>query len=420
MHVAIVTTYPPGKGTLNEYAYHFVRALRTKEEITHITLLVDNLPDAAEYPLPEMSAGLAQLDIVPSWQFDSATNAWRILSTVRTIDPDVVLFNLQFASFGGTKAAASLGLTAPWLVKLADYPSMVLLHNIMETVDLQNAGYANNRAIESVMRMAGTTVTRMLLNADLVALTIPKYVEILHAKYRTSNVLLAPHGSFENDAPLPTFDLPPGPRQIMTFGKFGTYKRVEMMLEALRLLERAGYTDLEMVVAGSDSPNARGYLDQMQQACTDLPNVRFTGYVAEEDVPLIFQAAAVVVFPYTSTTGSSGVLHQAGSYGRAVVLPKIGDFAEVITEEGYDGEFFDPADAQTLANAIARILDSDERRQELGMRNYLASQGLPIADVLDWYLLHFEEIIARHPKRAAKHRMPAPPALVGERPQATS
>ena len=54
------------------------------------------------------------------------------------------------------------------------------------------------------------------------------------------------------------------------------------------------------------------------------------------------------------------------------------------------------------------------------MRNYLASQGLPIADVLDWYLLHFEEIIARHPKRAAKHRMPAPPALVGERPQATS
>ncbi|MCB0051657.1 MAG: glycosyltransferase, partial [Caldilinea sp.] len=69
----------------------------------------------------------------------------------------------------------------------------------------------------------------------------------------------------------------------------------------------------------------------------------------------------VVVFPYTSTTGSSGVLHQAGSYGRAVVLPKIGDFAEVITEEGYDGEFFNPADARTLADAIARILDSDER-----------------------------------------------------------
>ena len=417
MHIAIVTTYPPGKGTLNEYAYHFVRALRTKEEITRVTLLVDDLPDGAAYPQPEATAGLASLDIVPSWRFDSATNAWRILHAVRAVDPDIVLYNLQFASFGGTKAAASLGLTAPWLTKLADYPSMVLLHNIMETVDLQNAGYAGNRAMESIMRMAGTTVTRILLNADLVALTIPKYVEILHAKYRTKNVLLAPHGSFEDNAPLPSFDLPPGPRQVMTFGKFGTYKRVEMMLDALRLLESDGYEDLEMVVAGSDSPNARGYLDQMKQACADLPNVRFTGYVSEEDVPRIFQAATVVVFPYTSTTGSSGVLHQAGSYGRAVVLPKIGDFAEVITEEGYDGEFFNPADARTLADAIARILDSDERRKELGMRNYMASQGLPIADVLDWYLLHFEEIIARHPKRAARRGAPTTPSLAGERVQ---
>lgn len=419
MHIAIVTTYPPGKGSLNEYAFHFVRALRTKEEITRVTLLVDDLPNGAVYPQPEESAGLARLDIMPSWRFDSTSNAWRILQTVRAIDPDIVLFNLQFASFGGTKAAASLGLTAPWLTRLADYPSMVLLHNIMETVDLQNAGYASNRAIESLMRLAGTTVTRVLLNADLVALTIPKYVEILHAKYKTKNVLLAPHGSFENNAPLPSFDLPTGPRQIMTFGKFGTYKRIEMMLDALRLLESDGYSNLEIVVAGSDSPNARGYLDQMKQTCADLPNVRFTGYVAEEDVPGIFQAATVVVFPYTSTTGSSGVLHQAGSYGRAVVLPKIGDFAEVITEEGYDGEFFNPADAQTLADAIARLLDNDERRQELGMRNFMASQGLPIADVLDWYLLHFEEIIARHPKHAARHRVPAAPVLAGERAQPT-
>lgn len=54
--------------------------------------------------------------------------------------------------------------------------------------------------------------------------------------------------------------------------------------------------------------------------------------------------------PYTSTTGSSGVLHQAGSYGKAVVLPNIGDFAEVITQEGY-GEFFNPDEPATLARA---------------------------------------------------------------------
>jgi glycosyltransferase involved in cell wall biosynthesis len=115
--------------------------------------------------------------------------------------------------------------------------------------------------------------------------------------------------------------------------------------------------------------------------------------VAEEDVPRIFGDAAVVVFPYTSTTGSSGVLHQAGEYGKAVVLPHIGDFAEVIAEEGYTGEFFDPDDVQSLADAIARVINDPERRREIGTQNYLASRGLPISEVVDWYLLHFQEIV---------------------------
>lgn len=418
MHVAIVTTYPPGKGTLNEYAFHFVRALRTKEEISRITLLVDDLPDGASYPAPDNEIGLAPIDIAPCWQFNSASNPWRIVQTVKHIKPDVVLFNIQFASFGDKKIPVTLGLTAPWMVKLAGYPSMVLLHNIMETVDLRNAGYAGNALMERLIRAAGTLTTAILLRADLVALTIPRYVEILRAKYRATNVLLAPHGSFEENPPFPTFDLPAGPRQIMAFGKFGTYKRIEIMVEAVKILEQRGYRDLEIVIAGSDSPNAKGYLDEMKARYADMPNLRFTGYVAEEDVPRIFQSATVTAFPYTSTTGSSGVLHQAGSYGCAVVLPNIGDFAEVITEEGYVGEFFEPNNPESMADAIARLLDDEERRKEMGLRNYMASCGLPIADVLDWYLLHFGTIIEKHNKRSparhtADHSMQRSTATVG-------
>jgi glycosyltransferase involved in cell wall biosynthesis len=408
MHVAIVTTYPPGKGSLNEYAFHFVRALRQKAEVSRISLLVDSLPPDAAYPEPEKTPGLAPMQIAPCWQFDDLRNAPRILAAVRRLQPDAILFNLQFATFGGGKLPASIGLLTPKLTRLAGYPTMVLLHNIMETVDLKSAGYADRPWMEQVMRLAGGLVTRALLGADRVAVTIPKYVEILREKYRAGNVLLAPHGAFEDNFPEPDFDLPPGPRQVMAFGKFGTYKKVEMLLDALRILEAQGYGDLEVVIAGTDSPNAAGYLAGVQAQYAGMSNVRFTGYVAEEDVPRIFGEAAVVVFPYTSTTGSSGVLHQAGSYAKAVVLPHIGDLAEIVTEEGYVGEFFEPDDPATLARAIAAILDSPERRRELGMRNYLAARGLPIADVVDWYLLHFEAIIAGRPRRAAE-----PPAQPG-------
>jgi glycosyltransferase involved in cell wall biosynthesis len=308
------------------------------------------------------------------------------------VKPDVVLFNLQFATFGSGKAAAAIGLTAPALVKAAGYSTVVLLHNIMETVDLDSAGFADNRLMSTLIRAFGNITTRLLLRADLVALTIPKYVEILESKYKAENVILAPHGTFEAP-PMPDFELPEGPMRVMTFGKFGTYKKVEELIEATDMLRSNGHPNVELVIAGSDSPNTPGYLENAAQVYEDVGGVAFTGYVPEEEVPRIFSESAVVVFPYTSTTGSSGVLHQAGGYGKAVVLPNIGDLSELITEEGYVGEFFEPASAESLRDAIARVLDDPERRVQMGRQNYLASCGLPIADVVDWYVLHMQELI---------------------------
>ena len=205
-----------------------------------------------------------------------------------------------------------------------------------------------------------------------------------------------PHGSFETAAEPPSFALPEGPLQIMTFGKFGTYKRVETLVEAFDLLQRQKQADaLELVIAGTNSPNAPSYLESIAERYATVPNVRYTGYIAEEDVSRVFGAATAVVFPYTSTTGSSGVLHQAGDYGKAVVLPKIGDLAELIAEEGYTGEFFEPNDPQSLADALARIIDQPERRLEMGQQNYLAARGLPLEDVVDWYLLHIESLLRK-------------------------
>lgn len=395
MRIALVTTYPPGKGSLNEYAYHFVRALRAKPEVSEVILLADDLPPGEVYTDEPAADGMAALRIVPCWRFDGLGNALKIAQAARREKPDAVFFNIQFATFGGSKVPATLGLMTPLLLKLSGYRTIVLLHNIMETVDLQSAGYAGNRVVEWLMRAIGAVVTWLVLQADLVALTIPKYVEILRAKYRAENVLLAPHGSFDDEMQEPSFDLPAGPKQVMAFGKFGTYKKVEDMIEAVQLLVRRGSEPLEVVVAGTDSPNAAGYLAGVEERYRHLDNLRFTGYVAEADVPRIFREAAVAVFPYTSTTGSSGVLHQAGDYGKAVVLPRIGDLAELIEEEGYKGEFFTPGSVESLADAIERIISNPDYRRELGLRNFRASRGLPIADVVDWYLIHLDELPRR-------------------------
>ena len=389
MRLALVTSYPPSRGSLNEYAFHFVNHLRQKPEIEEVIIIADQLP--AGTPEDSFSAQGARLSIDRAWQFGKADNALRIRRAVQRHQPDAVLFNIQFASFADSRLAGALGLTAPRLVKQAGYLTLVLLHNIMEVVDLGKAGFGGNPLMERLTRLAGNLFTRLLLSADLVAVTIPKYVEILEAKYKAQNVFLAPHGAFEVP-PLPNFDVPTQPYQIMTFGKFGTYKRVEALVEAFDILQKEQKYPLELVIAGTDSPNAKGYLESVRQRYPHVPQVRYTGYVAEEDVPHIFQEAAVVVFPYNSTTGSSGVLHQAGSYGKAVTLPRLGDFIELIEEEGYVGESFVPDEPVSMAKAIARYLDDPAYRQHCGRMNYQASVGLPMDEIVDWYLLHIASL----------------------------
>jgi glycosyltransferase involved in cell wall biosynthesis len=386
LHVAVVTSYPPSDKTLNEYGFHLVRALASKPEVTQLTVLHDDLPAGHTIDMP------AGVEAVAAWRFGSIWNTLRLAATLRRERPDVVLFNIQFASFGNGRVSAALGLLAPVVARLLGFRSIVLLHNLVDTVDLEQAGFARNKVVAAVYTAIGRGLTRVILAANEVAVTIPAYAGILQDRYGATNVYLAPHGVFEQATD--DVSIPEGRRRLLTFGKFGTYKRVESLIAAYRLLLDAGYRDLELMIAGTDTANTPGYLASVEQANRDLPGLTFTGYVAEDDVEETFRSSCLVVFPYTATTGSSGPLHQAGSYGRAAVLPAIGDLLELIRDEGFAGESFEPDDAMSMAGAIARLLDDDERREHIARQNAGAAAALPLTDVVDWHVVHLAALAA--------------------------
>ena len=294
--------------------------------------------------------------------------------------------------FGDKKIAAALGLLLPLVCKLKKIPNIVLLHNILEEVDLGSAGFTSNKLMKKIYGFIGTTLTKFILQADTVAVTMQKYVDILEEKYNAKNVKLIPHGTFEIPAE-PDYSLSKGPFQIMTFGKFGTYKKVEGMIQAVEMVRKSTGLNLEVVIAGTDNPNVPGYLAQVEEDYKHVPQVRFTGYVEEEDVPVIFNESAVVVFPYTSTTGSSGVLHQAGSYGKAVVMPDLGDLALLVQDEGYLGEFFEPTSVKSLAYAIEILVTNEAHRLHIAKTNYKAATSHPMSKITQMYIEEFQTII---------------------------
>ena len=391
MKIAFVSPFPPSKVTLNEYGYHLIRSFINKPGVDEIVVLTNHIEkdqDYGRYATPG-------IELIPCWNFDSLMTPWNLAKELKKQKPDVIIYNLQFMTFGEGKVPAAMGLLTPWISKILRIPSIVLLHNIIETVNLESIGMTENKLMQQIYMTIGRQLTKLILKADIVGLTIAQYVDIINEAYKTNKAVLLPHGNFE----LPERSyLPENLTEInlMAFGKFGTYKKVEVMLESLEILIKR-YPELKFsaTVAGTDNPNVKGYLDAVKTKYQHLPNVHFTGYVAEEDVELLFKKSTFVIFPYSTTTGSSGIIHQAGSYARACVLPMIDDLKRVVEEEGYDGAFFEVENAQSMADAVGSLLENPMRRKAIEDKNFAAAKGLPMSQLADMYLYHINQLLNR-------------------------
>ena len=207
MKLALVTSYPPSKVTLNEYAFHLVKHFRQHQDVTELIVLSDCSIGTSELYFDVEGCSVR---FKKCWSFNNYKNLFTVLSAIHQIKPDAILFNLQFMKFGDKKIAAALGLLLPLCCKFLKIPTIVLLHNIIEQVDLNTAGFAKNKLLKKVYSTIGTVLTRILLKADKVAVTIQSYVDILEEKYGAKNVVLIPHGTFEIPD-TPNYELPKAP-----------------------------------------------------------------------------------------------------------------------------------------------------------------------------------------------------------------
>lgn len=385
--IALVSAFPPGRQSLNEYGLHLVKAFAARADVSEVVVIADRL-DRAE----------AELDLGPKvrvcrvWSFNSALAAPRIVRALKAEKVDGAIFNLQMASFGDREVPAALGLLAPMAARLAGVPSGVIAHNLITGVDLDQTQLKGQPLRQRLVRAGGAVITRALLAANYLTVTLESYRQDLAARHPKAPVLLVPHGTFDTEQR----DLVPSrdrPLRIVTMGKFGTYKRLETLIDAFRLLRgQPGLAGLNLVIGGSDHPNTPGYMASLAETYASDPGITFHGYVAEDDIPAFFAEARISVFDYSATTGSSGVLHQTASYGTVPVFPRIGDFVDVCRDEGLDGANYAPGDAEDMAKAIAGLLADPDAADRIAMANRAAAVGMPISAVAEVHMRHLAAI----------------------------
>ena len=81
-------------------------------------------------------------------------------------------------------------------------------------------------------------------------------------------------------------------------------------------------------------------------------------------------------------------MHQAGAFGRPVIVPEVGDFIGLLDDEGFAGVPFDPASTSSLLEALYTVLSDEHLRAQHGATNHAAANSLPLADIAGWHLHH--------------------------------
>jgi glycosyltransferase involved in cell wall biosynthesis len=377
MKIALITAFPPSRQGLNEYGFHVAEQLR-QEPCVDLTVLGDYLPTPAEE--------LPGFKVDRCWGFGRTASLATLVRALRQLKPDVAWFNLGFASFGDRPLAAVLGLLAPAAARLNGVYSHVTLHQLFETVDLEDAAVSSPR----LYRAGGWLATHLLLSANSLSVLMPAYRRTLGEKYRRGRVSVKSHGIFAGRPDPPDLTRRGNPtHRILAFGKWGTYKRLELLIAAFNRVATK-MPNVELVIGGGDHPKTAGYVQSMAQLHAN-ERIHFLGYVPEDAIADLFRETSLAVMPYTSSAGSSGVAHLAAQYGVPVIASGIRDFRDLAEHEGIAMRFFTPGDMDSLVEEILLALNSPEQLKEMAWQSYAAGVAMSMPQVVREYIRSFRQ-----------------------------
>ena len=117
--------------------------------------------------------------------------------------------------------------------------------------------------------------------------------------------------------------------------------------------------------------------------------ITFTGYVEEEAIARLFASASVLVMPYSSATGASGVAHLACAFGLPIVSADIPDFVGMAEDESISIDFYRTGNAADMAEKLVALLRSPQTQREMAEQNFSAALRMTMPEIIRQYLRSF-------------------------------
>ncbi len=176
---------------------------------------------------------------------------------------------------------------------------------------------------------------------------------------------------------------------ILTVGRLIERKGHRFLLQAAAILRKRGYESVNFQVTGTGDA-----ADGLKQLCTELgvqDCVHFTGYLSREEIIATYENADIFVLP-SLNEGMSISLLEALAAGLPVVVTATGGTSRMVRGNGV---IVPKGDAEALADALARLIDSPQQREEMGRRSEELAQEFSWEEVSRQYLALCEQALEK-------------------------
>ena len=163
---------------------------------------------------------------------------------------------------------------------------------------------------------------------------------------------------------------------LLYVGGIDPRKNVGLIFNALKLLLEENPQKCPLMVFAGNITGQREYLQLMKslQALGIGDRIRFLGYVPDEELPLLYHASTMFVYPSRYEGFGLPVL-QAMAAGTPVITTKLSSIPEVAGDAAL---YIDPDKPVELARAIMEIFSNH------AMRSSLVASGIKQAGAFSW------------------------------------
>ena len=339
MRIAFLSVFYPYRGGIAQFNAHLYQALAAQHEVKawnfsrqYPSVL---FPGKTQYVTMEDKA----VPVESARTLDSVNPlTWgRTARAILRDKPDLVVFSYWMSFFApaltrvakllrrhGVKVVSVVHNAIPHEPRFFDKP---LARRFFETNDL----------LVSMSDAVTADIRRLCPDAHI--------VQRLHPVYDHFGTRIA-----KADAQA-RLGLDPGLRTLLFFGLIRDYKGLDLLIDAMPLLDDR----YQLVIAGESYGSFEKYDSHIAATGCGRRIHVFNRYISDEDVPVYFSAADACVLPYRSAT-QSGVTAIALHFEVPVVATPVGGLAESIGKPGI-GLMTRDISAQSVAEAVGRLFD---------------------------------------------------------------